>query len=134
MWRIEFSTDKFLPVLPEECQSNPGAYGFELAYWLAQALYKQGVITSYPVEEDWGWLIEHTDSFDNEYTIGCSSAAAYNDGYRNQSVQWSIFIRPYISLRERFSGNTRKKQVAQLGLCVVSALREEMIEISSHVA
>lgn len=54
MASIEFTSATFLPVLPEDCQVNPGAYGFELAWWLAQALARSGVVTSYPVGEDWG--------------------------------------------------------------------------------
>ena len=40
MSRIEFSSTKFLPYLPESCQVNPGVYGFELASWLSLALAK----------------------------------------------------------------------------------------------
>lgn len=57
MWRIEFSSAEFLPYLPEQAQANPGVYGFELAQWLSRALAERGVVTSYPIGEDWGWLI-----------------------------------------------------------------------------
>jgi hypothetical protein len=53
MWTVEFSSAKFLPYLPEDCQPNPGAYGFELALWLSQELAKRQIYTSYPVGEDW---------------------------------------------------------------------------------
>ncbi len=69
---IHFQSDAFRPFLPEACQTNPGVYGFELAAWLAQALAQQGVITSYPVAEDWGWFIEYTDK-DVVVMICCGS-------------------------------------------------------------
>lgn len=58
MPEIEFTSAQFLPYLPEDAQVNPGAYGFELAQWLSQALSRCGIVTSYPVSEDWGWLLE----------------------------------------------------------------------------
>ena len=53
---VEFKSSRFVPVLPEDCQVNPGVYGAELAFWLSQALAKAGVATSYPNNEDWGWF------------------------------------------------------------------------------
>src|SRR5690606_27273095 len=61
MWRIEFISSEFRPYLPEQCQANPGVYGFELAQWLSMALAEQGLATSYPLGEDWGWFIEYLD-------------------------------------------------------------------------
>ena len=46
MWRIEFSSDKFMPYLPESAQQNPGAYGFELAHWLSMQLATRGIATN----------------------------------------------------------------------------------------
>jgi hypothetical protein len=125
MWRIQFSTDKFLPILPEECQTNPGAYGFELALWLAQRLLSKSIVTSYPQSEDWGWYIEYTDRNETEVQIGCSSMADDGDGYSGKPIEWSIFIKPYISLRERLKGVTHAEKVQQLGSSIMEALRAE---------
>lgn len=81
MQRFEFESAKFLPYLPEDCQANPGAYGFELALWLSQALMRQGLPTSYPLGEDWGWFIEYIAG-DAEFMIGCGSQADEGDGYK----------------------------------------------------
>jgi hypothetical protein len=124
MWRIEFSSPKFLPLLPEDCQGNPGVYGFELAWWLAQALAKNGVVTSYPLGEDWGWLIEHITPEGAEFTIGCSSMAEEGDGYTGKAITWSVFIRPHISLKQRLKGHTHEAQVQQLGLQVLAVLKQ----------
>jgi hypothetical protein len=122
MWRIEFTTDKFLPTLPEECQTNPGAYGFELALWLAHQLLRNGIVTSYPQSEDWGWFIEFTDEAETEIQIGCSSMASHGDGYQGKPIEWSVFIKPHSSLRERLKGVTHSEKVNRLGARVVELL------------
>ena len=52
-----FRSGRFKPILPDTCQVNPRRYGAELAFWLAGKLAQQGVVTSYPVAEDWGWML-----------------------------------------------------------------------------
>jgi hypothetical protein len=101
MTRIEFSSDRFLPYLPESCQVNPGAYGFELALWLSNALMQGGLVTSYPMSEDWGWFIEYTEG-DAEFMIGCGCTAGESEGYLGQPLLWSVFIRQILSLRQRW--------------------------------
>jgi hypothetical protein len=101
MWRIEFSSAEFLPYLPEEAQSNPGVYGFELALWLSRSLVERGVVTSYPLGEDWGWLIEYIEG-DLEVMIGCSSMADEGEGYLGKPISWSVFVKPRGSLKKFF--------------------------------
>ncbi|MBK1725328.1 hypothetical protein [Thiocystis violacea] len=127
MWRIEFSSSEFLPLLPEQCQGNPGVYGFELAWWLAQALAARGVVTSYPLGEDWGWLIEHIDLQESEFTIGCASMAEDGEGYAGKEVAWSIFIRPHTTLKQRLKGQTHKQEVERLGQHVIASLQQRGI-------
>lgn len=125
MWRVEFTTDRFLPRLPEQCQTNPGAYGFELALWLAQRLLDRGIVTSYPQSEDWGWLIEFTDDDETEIRIGCSSMAAEGEGYEGKPIGWSVFVKPHVSLRERLRGVTHLEKVNRLGSAIVELLESE---------
>ena len=134
MWRIEFSSAKSLPFLPEECQANPGAYGFELALWLAQALAQRGVITSYPLGEDWGWFLEYTDATETEFSIGCSSVAEHNEGYSGKPIGWSIFIKPYTSIKERLRGVSHGAAVEQLGLHIIEVLQSEQIKVEQSAA
>ena len=101
MWRIEFTSSDFLPYLPEDAQVNPGVYGFELAHWLSRALAERGVITSYPVGEDWGWLIEYIEG-ELEVTIGCSSMADEGEGYTGRPIAWSVFVKPQSSIKKLF--------------------------------
>lgn len=131
MWRIEFTSSDFLPTLPEECQGNPGVYGFELAFWLAKMLASQGIVTSYPLGEDWGWLIEYSGPAEVEFTIGCSSMAEEGDGYRRVPIQWSIFIRPHTSIRQRLKGVSHNAEVQRLGHAVVAALLNAGIEVTT---
>ncbi len=129
MWRIEFTSAKFLPFLPEECQANPGAYGFEQALWLAGALAQRGIITSYPLGEDWGWFLEYADAEGVEFSIGCSSLAEHGEGYSGKPINWSIFIKPYTSLKERFKDVSHNGAVEQLGQSIIAALQSEQIQV-----
>jgi len=88
MLEINFASEEFPPVLPDECQGNPGTYGFELLFWLAQALMAKGIVTSYPGQEDWGWYIEQ--SGDSEYMIGCSPVDENSDG---RPLEWRLFVK-----------------------------------------
>lgn len=103
MWRIEFESDKFLPFLPEESQENPGVYGFELATWLSQALAKRGVVATYPLGEDWGWLIEYIQD-ELEVAIGCSSVCEEGAGFSGKPISWSIFVDARTSLKQKLKG------------------------------
>lgn len=123
MWRIEFESDKFLPFLPEESQGNPGVYGFELATWLSKSLVHRGVITTYPLGEDWGWLLEYFQD-DLEVVLGCSSVCGEGDGYSGKSISWSIFVDPRTSLKQKLkgvSGDTVETQLAEHVLAVLEA-------------
>lgn len=83
-----FRSDRFSPALPEECQVNPEVYGAELAYWLGAALAREGLATSYPESEDWGWFIEYSDDSGAEFAIHC-----YNiDGSKED---WLLSLRPF---------------------------------------
>ena len=129
MASIEFTSATFLPVLPEDCQVNPGAYGFELAWWLAQALARSGVVTSYPVGEDWGWLIEYSEG-DAEFMIGCGSQSDPGEGDGCQPVAWSVFVRQVRSLKQRLQGRSAPAIAARLTAAIVTALRAEGIEVA----
>lgn len=97
-WEIHFHSDLFQPFLPEKCQNNPGVYGFELAAWLAKTLAQQGVITSYPIAEDWGWFIEYTDER-VEMMICCGSIADIDQGGAVvEPIEWMISLVPRRSL------------------------------------
>lgn len=134
MWRIEFTSSKFLPALPEECQCNPGVYGFELAFWLAKMLAGQGVVTSYPLGEDWGWMIEYSNPAEVVFTIGCSCMAEEGEGYRGVPIQWFVFIRPHTSIRQRLKGVSHNAEVQRLGQAVVSVLLNAGITVASDDA
>jgi hypothetical protein len=121
MWRIEFDSDKFLPFLPEESQGSPGVYGFELATWLAEALAKRGVVTTYPLGEDWGWLLEYFQG-ELEVAIGCSSVCGEDEGYRGKPITWSIFIDPRTSLKQKLKGISGDSIEKELAAHITAAL------------
>lgn len=129
MWRIEFSSTEFLPYLPEECQANPGAYGFELAHWLSVHLARQGVVTSYPSGEDWGWFVEYIQN-DVEFMVGCSSVASEGDGYKGKAITWGVFVRPQLSLKQRLKGKAAIEPVVQnLASAITAALQSKGISV-----
>lgn len=128
MTRIEFYSSRFLPYLPESCQVNPGAYGFELALWLSNALMQTGIVTSYPLGEDWGWFIEYAEG-DAEFMIGCGCAASEGEGYLDQPLRWSVFVRPVLSLKQRWRGQTAPAMAAKLTRALVAVLEAEGITV-----
>jgi len=83
---VEFTSVIFRPVLSEESQVNPHVYGAELAWWLCQELAKNGIETSYPSNEDWGWYIEYLTG-DNRYWLCCGNDPDVTD-------RWRIYLSP----------------------------------------
>ena len=126
MWRIEFQSDRFLPFLAEDAQANPGVYGFELATWLAQTLGSRGLATSYPLGEDWGWLLEYFEN-ELEVIIGCSSICSEGDGYRGREITWSIFLDPRRSLKQKLKGVSAEAVLSKLQEGIHAALESEGI-------
>lgn len=126
MWHIEFSSAEFLPYLPEACQANPGVYGFELALWLSRALAERGLVTSYPLGEDWGWFIEYVEG-ETEITIGCSSVAEEGEGYQGQPITWGIFVKPQRSLKQRLQGRSPEAPIRRLTEAIEAELASKGI-------
>jgi hypothetical protein len=76
---VEFRSTEFSPVLPEDSQVNPEVYGAELAYWLSLELARRGVATTYPISEDWGWLIEYLPESGSEFAVHCGNVGGARD-------------------------------------------------------
>jgi hypothetical protein len=127
IWRIEFSLAKFLPTLPAACQSNPGVYGFELALWLAQALGRRGIATSYPAPEDWGWLIEYALPEERSFMIGCASQCGPHQGYDGQALDWSICVEEHRSMQQRIRNLSSAGELEVLSAHIVGILEEACI-------
>jgi hypothetical protein len=75
----QFRSARFTPVLPDDSQVNPGVYGAELAFWLCSELASRGVVTSYPVSEDWGWFIEYAADGGAEFAVHCGNVGGEPD-------------------------------------------------------
>ena len=119
---------EFLPYLPEECQANPGVYGFELALWLSQELAGRGIITSYPNGEDWGWFIEYIQD-EVEIMVGCSSRSEEGEGSSGKPITWGIFLKPQLSIKQRLKGKSSKGPIDLLISAIRHALEAEGIVI-----
>ncbi len=131
MITIEFNSTEFHPYLPEDCQVNPGAYGFELALWLSQTLMAKGIITGYPVSEDWGWFIEYVET-DNEFMIGCSSLAECGEGYKTNALAWRVFIKQYLPWHDWQKKHAKPEITRQLADAIIEALTENGIHITNR--
>ena len=84
----EFRSSRFSPILPEDSQVNPGVYGAELAYWLCTELAKRGIVTGYPIAEDWGWFIEYSGEGDAQFAVHCGNVTGSAD-------HWLLSLRPF---------------------------------------
>jgi hypothetical protein len=85
---VEFHSDRFAPILPDDSQVNPQVYGAELAFWLCSELAKRGIVTSYPESEDWGWYIEYYTDGGSEFAIHCGNVGGSKD-------HWLLSLRRY---------------------------------------
>jgi len=83
---VNFISEQFKPFLPDSSQVNPGIYGAELAWWLAEQLATKGISTSYPIFEDWGWFIEYIND-EHEYWICCGNVHGTDN-------TWHVFVDP----------------------------------------
>ena len=84
--QVEFYSEGFRPFLPEDAQVNPERYGAELTWWLCQKLAVEGIYTSYPNFEDWGWFLKYIKG-KNEYRLCCGNI----DGQENK---WRMILQP----------------------------------------
>jgi hypothetical protein len=119
---VEFRSDRFTPVLPEDSQVNPGVYGAELAYWLCFELAKLGVVTSYPDYEDWGWYLEYVTDTRSEFAIHCGNVGGAQD-------HWLLSLRRHG--RKMFG---RDRPSYSEAAPVIDALRSLIREDSSAAA
>lgn len=84
---VTFTSPRFKPLLPDDCQVNPGRYGAELAYWLCTELAQANIIASYPNYEDWGWFLDYRSETGEEFRLCCGNV----DGGEEQ---WMCFLEP----------------------------------------
>ena len=84
----EFRSSRFRPVLPDDRHVNAAVYGAELAYWLSLELAQRGVVTSYPIAEDWGWFVEYSTGSGSEFAVHCGNITGSDD-------QWLLSLRRF---------------------------------------
>lgn len=77
-----FHSSRFKPILPDACQVGPRTYGAELAFWLAGKLAKQGVVTSYPVAADTGWMLSFAAAGGTVFQVLCANVDGSDTHWR----------------------------------------------------
>lgn len=117
---VEFASDAFQPILPEDSQVNPECYGAELAWWLCQQLMAKGVPTSYPNFEDWGWFIEYLAD-DNEYWLCCGNVVGSDN-------RWLVFLKAHA--KSMFGRNRAPVEAAAPLLTALHDILDESDEVT----
>ena len=51
------------------------------------------------------------------------------EGYAGRAIQWSVFVRPHISLKQRLKGASHETEVEHLGEHIREALKSEQISV-----
>ena len=128
MWHIKFESARFQPFLPDACQINGSVYGYELALWLTQELAAQGINTSYPAIEEWGWFIEFMHE-GRSILIGCNGEAQ-NPGERPRN--WRIYVQAQLSMAQRLRGEHADTALANVVKAIEALLTRESITYSPH--
>lgn len=117
---ISFQSAHFAPTLSEGAQVNDGAYGFELALFLAKALSASGVIVSYPLAEDWGWFLDVRSCRGVSMRVGCivkeAPAAA-------GPLSWEVFVQPTPHWLQRLQRKPVNAEVNSIAARVKDAIR-----------
>lgn len=120
---VSFKSHLFEPFLSEEGQVNPHVYGAELAWWLSRELASEGIETTYPNSEDWGWFIEFLID-DNEYWLCCGNV---DDSKSN----WRVYLdcKP----KSMFNRNKAPVEKAMPLLLALKTVLSRNVEISNIV-
>jgi hypothetical protein len=121
---VEFGSALFTPYLPDDAQVNPGVFGAELAFWLSQQLARRGVMTSYPLAEDWGWFVEYDSADGHAYRLCCANRNGVADG-------WLCFLEP--KAKRLFRRATAPAESARPLLLALHAILEEEPGIQNAV-
>ncbi len=120
---IRFSSEQFFPTLPEVVMSEEGAAGFELALFVAQALAKAGLVVTYPLEEDWCWLVQATTGTRVGLCIHCvleAGEARLASGFS----RWCLSVIATFPLLHRLRGRPVSAAVDETAQLLREALDE----------
>jgi hypothetical protein len=77
---LEFRSDKFPPLEPEQERINPQLWGRRLADFLREGLAREGYQTDKPGAEDWGWCVPLLNQPFSMW-IGCGHYQDHDDSY-----------------------------------------------------
>lgn len=127
---IHFETARFKPTLSEGAQVNDGAYGFELALFLAEALSVSFPMVSYPLAEDWGWFLDVRTAENVEIRVGCVAVGEAAAG--GGATKWEVFVNATTPLLQRLRRRPIDEAVRAVAANVECALVGVGVVVSRH--
>ena len=115
---VEFRSDLFPPYEGEDKEINPGIYGKRFAEFIRDGLRGEGVESSDPFAEDWGWVVP-TANPQFRLWIGCANYQEYPDGFL-------CFIEPHKPFIHRlFRKIDTRDRVSDLQVALDGVLSEQ---------
>ncbi len=115
---VEFRSDRFGALEGEDKVINPDLWGKQLADFLKVGLKTQGIETTEPIAEDWGWALKIKNE-SAAFWIGCGHYQEYSDGYL-------CFIEPHKASGWKFFRKVdAKDRIASLQRALDTILSEE---------
>jgi len=130
---LSVTTDLFEVTTPGEHFINPRCFGDDFAGWIRERLDSDGVETSEPIQEDWGWVLlakyeQHT------FTI---SIGVMDESIGMMPAEWRVSVayeKPLNGFRSWFRpvpGNQLGSLFAQLRTVVSSEPRFRVSDTES---
>jgi hypothetical protein len=98
---ILFHTGRFNLSQVGEHFINPCCFGEDLAMWLRAELIANGVESSSPGQEDWGWYLKVR--LQDSYLIGVSGNAEQEAANKNYG-EWRIIIQKHRLIWQKLTG------------------------------
>lgn len=116
-----FKTGRFNLTVVKDHFINPCCFGEDLAVWLQDKLAANGVESSGPGQEDWGWYL-NVSYFRDSYFLGMSGNAHQQS---SDEGQWRIIVEKKRSVSQWLRGTGKILENDRMLLLIEEILRSE---------
>ena len=120
-FHILFKTDRFNLSKVGEHFINLCCFGEDLAVWLRQKLTEQGIETSQPYQEDWGWELPAKSGTDSYYL--CMSGNSDELPDRPDEGEWRIIVEKKRTIVQRIKARGKIKVDDEMLLWITETLK-----------